>query len=62
MQILRRPEVERRTGFGRSAIYAGIAAGTFPAPIKLSVRSVGWLEADILGWITSRVAASTSHA
>lgn len=62
MQILRRPEVEARTGLGRSSIYAAVAAGTFPAPVKLSARSVGWLESEIAIWLSSRVAASRGAA
>ncbi|MFA7596936.1 MAG: AlpA family transcriptional regulator [Novosphingobium sp.] len=62
MQILRRPEVERRTGLARSTIYAAMAAGKFPAPIKLSARSVGWLESDVREWLEARVAASAPQA
>ena len=45
--ILRRPEVEARTGLRCSTIYDGIKAGTFPAPIQLGPKSVGWLESEI---------------
>jgi prophage regulatory protein len=51
--ILRRPEVTRRTGRSRSAIYRGVAAGTFPAPVALGPRAVGWRESDIIEWIES---------
>jgi len=47
LAILRRPEVEARTGLGCSTIYDGIKAGTFPAPIQLGPKSVGWLESEI---------------
>lgn len=55
--ILRRDEVERATGLPRSTIYDKIAKGEFPAPIKLSERSVGWLEQEILDWQKSRIDA-----
>jgi prophage regulatory protein len=58
MQILRCPEVQARTGLARSSIYAAIAAGTFPPPIKLSARTVGWIESDVIAWFEERVAAS----
>ncbi|TIX72071.1 MAG: AlpA family phage regulatory protein [Mesorhizobium sp.] len=48
--ILRRQEVERITGLPRSTIYDRIQKNTFPAPIKIGVRSVGWLEQDIAAW------------
>jgi prophage regulatory protein len=33
LSILRRKQVQARTGLSRSTIYARIAAGTFPRPI-----------------------------
>ncbi len=56
--ILRRKQVEARTGLSRSSIYAAIKAGTFPAPVSLGEKSVGWLQHEIDGWISARVAAS----
>ncbi|MCH8491524.1 MAG: AlpA family transcriptional regulator [Oceanicaulis sp.] len=54
-RILRRREVEIRTGLSRSSIYASIAAGQFPAPLRLTARSVGWVEHEIDSWIEQRV-------
>lgn len=56
--ILRRKQVEARTGLSRSSIYAAIKAGKFPAGINLTEKSVGWLESSIDDWISARVAAS----
>lgn len=58
MQILRRVEVQARTGLARSTIYASIAAGNFPRPVKLGARSVGWLDSEVDQWLAERVAAS----
>lgn len=52
-RILRRPEVEARTGLSRSTIYAMMAAGAFPVPIKLGTRAVGWPEAELTDWLES---------
>jgi prophage regulatory protein len=49
-RILRLPKVEELTGRKRSAIYEDIAAGTFPAPVPLGPRAVGWLEDEIADW------------
>ena len=38
------------TGLPRSTLYFFVKQGTFPAPIKIGVRSVGWLESDIAAW------------
>lgn len=55
-RVIRRPEVEARTGLSRSTLYAMIAAGAFPAPIKLGLRAVGWSEAEISDWVDARKA------
>jgi len=54
--ILRRPEVERKTGLKRSAIYALMSEAKFPKTLLLSGRAVGWLESEILEWQTARIA------
>lgn len=54
--IIRLPELRALTGRGRSAIYADMAAGRLPRPIKLGARSVGWLRAEVDAWIAARIA------
>lgn len=49
-RLLRRAEVEKRTGLGKTTIYDRISAGTFPAQIQLG-GTVAWLESDIEAWI-----------
>jgi len=53
--LLQRHEVERRVGLGCTSIYAGIAAGTFPKPVKVGKRSL-WVETEIDAWIAERIA------
>jgi prophage regulatory protein len=53
--IIRRPEVERRTGLSRSGIYAAMRAGTFPACIALSSRAVGWSSEAVDAWVEKRL-------
>ena len=55
LSILRRKQVEARTGLARSTIYLHIKAGSFPRSIALGPRAVGWLESDVNNWIASRV-------
>lgn len=55
-RILRRHEVEVRTGLPRSSLYRLIAAGAFPRQRRLSPSTVGWLESEISTWISSREA------
>ena len=56
--FLRLPEVQSRTGKSRSAIYQGVNDGTFPKPIKLGPRAVGWIEAEIEAYNQSCIDAS----
>jgi len=57
-KLIRRNEVERITGLKRSSIYLKIKEGDFPKPIKLGMRAVAWLEADVMQWIESKVTES----
>jgi len=54
--ILRRPDVQKRTGLSRSTIYAMMATGAFPKPIPLGLRAVGWAESEISSWLEGRKA------
>lgn len=56
MKIIRLNQVKDLTGLGRSTIYKYIAEGSFPKPISLGDRCVGWLESEIYDWILARVA------
>jgi prophage regulatory protein len=53
--ILRRKQVEARTGLSRSTIYLRIKKGSFPKPIKLGERAVGWIEQEIDDWVNEKV-------
>jgi prophage regulatory protein len=56
-RILRLPDVKRSTGFSRSTIYLRIAQGTFPKPVSLGRRAVGWLEAEVQRRLQRRIEA-----
>lgn len=56
--ILRLPAVKTRTGLSRSTIYLRISEGSFPRPIHLGGRAVGWVEAEIQAWIDYQIEAS----
>lgn len=55
-RTLRRRDVEARTGLSRSTLYAMMAQGTFPKPVRLGARAVGWPESEIAAWLESRKA------
>lgn len=56
ISLLRRPDVENRTGMSRSEIYRRIAAGTFPAPIALGPGLRAWPSNAIDEWIDEQIA------
>jgi prophage regulatory protein len=47
LAILRRRQVEAKTGLSRSTIYQRMRDGTFPHAISLGGRMVGWRVGDI---------------
>ncbi|MES0024961.1 MULTISPECIES: AlpA family transcriptional regulator [unclassified Mesorhizobium] len=53
--ILRIKDVSRRTGLARSTIYEMMDTGTFPRPVKLGPRQVGWVEGEVDSWIAARI-------
>lgn len=60
--LLRRKQVEARTGLTRSTIYALMAEGKFPKPVPLVGRTVAWTESSIDKWIAERISAGKSAA
>lgn len=67
MRFIRRQELERRTGFRRSTIYAALNPGTkrfdpdFPKPVKIGPGSVAWVESEVEAWIQDRVTERNSR-
>tara|TARA_R110000822_G_scaffold60287_2_gene150160 strand:- start:18446 stop:18673 length:228 start_codon:yes stop_codon:yes gene_type:complete len=56
--IIKLPTVKKRCGLSRSSIYKYISENTFPKPISLGGRSVGWLESEIEGWVEQQISLS----
>ena len=55
--INRLPAVKQFSGLGKTSICNGVAAGTFPAPLKIGPRAVGWRTSDLTKWLNSRMGA-----
>lgn len=71
LTILRRKQVEARTGLSRSSIYARLRRNpkrpgdydpTFPKPISVGAKAVGWIEAEIDAWLAAQVEKSRKAA
>ncbi|RDC52194.1 AlpA family phage regulatory protein [Acinetobacter sp. RIT592] len=58
-RLIRRKEVQAKTGLGASSIYAMMKQGKFPKAITLSERRVAWIESDVDQWIAERIVQST---
>jgi len=65
--ILRLPAVKARTGLSRSTIYLRVSEGSFPRPVSLGARAIGWIESEVEEWLSrviqqSRGSTSPSNA
>ena len=67
LTIIRRKQVEARTGLSRSSIYARLKRNpkrpgdydpTFPKPVSVGAKAVGWVEGEIDAWLTAQVQKS----
>lgn len=67
IRILRRKQVEDRTGLSRSSIYARLRHNpkrpgdydpTFPKPVSVGAKAVGWIESEIEDWLTTQIEKS----
>lgn len=54
-RIMRLPQVQAATGFGRAWIYALMAEGKFPKARKIGTRAVGWPSDEVEQWVTDRL-------
>lgn len=61
-RLLPLPEVRQLVPLSRSAIYQKMAAGEFPAKIRLSPGRVAWRERDILAWLDTRAGITPAAA
>lgn len=57
-KVIKLKEVIKRTAKSKSSIYLGVAEGTFPKPISLGARAVGWIDQEVTDWINQRIAES----
>lgn len=67
LTILRRRQVEARTGLSRSSIYARLRHNpkrpgdydpTFPRPVSIGAKAIGFIESEVEAWIAAQVEKS----
>lgn len=57
-RIMRLPQVQAATGFGRAWIYELMREGKFPRARKIGARAVGWDSLEVEQWVTDRLEGS----
>lgn len=60
-KYLQRHTVEELVQKKKSALYADIKAGLFPAPVRVGKRSVAWKSSDIATWQAQRQYTGGTH-
>ncbi|MBV7427027.1 AlpA family transcriptional regulator [Acidovorax sp. sif0715] len=60
-RILRLPDAVKKTGLSKSGIYQRIRARTFPQPVRLGARAVGFVEREVDAFL-SELMANRTHA
>ncbi|MHA1092240.1 helix-turn-helix transcriptional regulator [Enterobacter ludwigii] len=60
--LIRLPEVQRRTGYSKAWLYRLMADKRFPASIKIGSRAIAFIESEVDEWINERIEASRKGA
>lgn len=56
--LIRLPEVQRRTGYSKAWIYRLMSQQRFPPAVKIGTRAIAFIESEVDGWIDQRIAES----
>lgn len=57
MRFIKLPAVLNVSGMSRTQVYKLMGEGRFPRSVRLSARSVAWVESQVQDWMAQRVAA-----
>ena len=57
-RLMRRHEVQQRTGLACTTIYRKMREGSFPEPVKVGARAVRWTASEIEKWLSGRPRAT----
>jgi len=56
LKVIRILDVCNIVGLKRSGVYRLVQIGTFPRPVKLSIKATGWIESEVYAWLNARIA------
>jgi prophage regulatory protein len=57
LRFLRMSEVENRVGLNKRTVQRMVKNQSFPQPVRLHERSIGFVEAEVEQWMTARLNA-----
>ncbi len=57
LRFLRMSEVENRVGLNKRTIQRMVKNASFPQPVRLHERSIGFVESEVERWMTARLDA-----
>ena len=55
LRFLRMAEVEEKVGLKKRTIQNMVKAESFPAPVRLNQRSIGFVESEVNAWMRERM-------
>jgi len=54
MKLLRWNAIHAQTGLSRTTVWRYERQGLFPRRVHITARTVGWLEAEVTDWLSTR--------
>jgi len=54
-RLLRKPEVLHVTGIGHTTLHKLIREGSFPKPVPITGKAVGWVDSEVQKWVDARI-------
>ncbi|MRW87538.1 AlpA family phage regulatory protein [Pseudoduganella sp. FT26W] len=60
--LLKLPETAKRSAMGESTIWRDVSRMTFVPPIRISIRSVAWIEAEVDALLAAKALISRTGA
>jgi len=62
LRFLRLSEVSEMVGLNKRTLQRMVKDESFPTPVKLHERSIGFVEAEVLAWMESRMESRLGEA
>ena len=57
-RVMRLQTVLHETGLSSSTVYRMVAEHTFPSPVRLAARAIGWHRETVIQWLSERPSTS----